>query len=133
MEDAADLSDPQLWLSLSEHKLRMAREHLADEEYRDAVSDAYYAMFHVACAALAGRGIESRRHTGVVSQFADEFVKTGHVDRKLSRTLMRGLQLRSDADYSPRTTIDRDKAEQAITEAEAFVVAVRLLVKTEKE
>ncbi len=53
MEESADLTDPQLWLSLSDDKLRTANKHLADGEYRDAVSDAYYAMFHVARAALA--------------------------------------------------------------------------------
>jgi uncharacterized protein (UPF0332 family) len=126
MENSADLTGPQLWLAWAEHKLTMAREHLADEEYRDAVSDAYYAMFHVARAALATSGVESRRHTGVVSRFAEVFVKTGKVDRESSRTFMRGLQLRADADYSPRISFNREKATQAV--AEAFVARVRMLV-----
>jgi uncharacterized protein (UPF0332 family) len=129
MKDSADLTDSQLWLALSEHKLKMAREHLSDGEYRDAVSDAYYAMFHIARAVLATSGVESRRHTGVVSRFAEFFVKTGKVDRELSRTLMRGLQLRADADYSPRISLNREKATQAVAEAEAFVAQVRVFVK----
>jgi uncharacterized protein (UPF0332 family) len=128
VEDSADLTDAQLWLALSEHKLRMAREHLAGGEYRDAVSDAYYAMFHVARAALITSGVESRRHTGVISRFAELFVKTDKVDRELSRTLMRGLQLRADADYSPRVSLNREKATQAVAEAEAFVAQVRVFV-----
>jgi uncharacterized protein (UPF0332 family) len=128
MKDAANSTDSQLWLAMSDHKLKMARKHLADGEYRDAVADAYYAMFHVARAALATSGIESRRHTGVVSRFAEFFVKTGKVDRELSRVLMRGLQLRADADYSPRISLDREKATQVVADAEAFVAQVRVFV-----
>ena len=127
-ENSADLSDSQLWASLSEQKLRTARKHLADGEYRDAVSDAYYAMFHIARAALTASGVESRRHTGVASHFAEEFVKTGRVDKELSRTLMRGLQLREDADYAPRTIINEEKAKQAVAEAEAFVTQAKVFV-----
>ena len=127
MEESTNLTDSQLWLALSEHKLKMAREHLVDQEYRDAVSDAYYAMFHVARAALANAGVESRRHTGVASRFAEFFVKTGKVDRESSRTLVRGLQLRADADYSPRISLNREKAAQAVAEAEAFA-QVRVFV-----
>lgn len=129
MEESADLTDPQLWLSLSDAKLRTAHKHLADGEYRDAASDAYYAMFHVARAALASAGVESRRHTGVAAHFAEVFVKTGKVDRELSRALMRGLQLRTDADYAPRTIVNREKAAQAVAEAETFVAQVRVFVK----
>jgi uncharacterized protein (UPF0332 family) len=127
VEEPADLTDPQLWLSLADHKLRMARKHVDDGEYRDSGSDSYYAMFHVARAALAVSGIESRRHSGIASLFSEIFVKTGKVERELSRTLMRSLQLRDDADYAPRTTTNREKAEQALAEAEAFVGQVRTL------
>ncbi len=41
---------------------------------------------------------------------------------------MRGLQLRNDADYSPRTTVNQEKAAQAVAEAEAFVAMVRVFV-----
>lgn len=75
-------------------KAEEARKHPADGEYREAVSDVYYAVFHIARAALAASGIEARRHTGVASHFAEVFVKTDKVDKELSRTLMRGLQLR---------------------------------------
>ena len=128
MDETADLTDPQLWLSLSDHKLRMAQKHLADGEYRDAVSDAYYAMFHVARAALASAKVESRRHTGVATHFAEVFVKTGKVNKELSRTFMRGMQLRDDADYAPRTTVNKEKATLAVAEAEAFVATLRVFV-----
>ena len=53
---------------------------------------------------------------------------TGKVERELSRTLMRGLQLRADADYAPRTIVNHAKAVQAVAEAEVFVAKVPVFV-----
>ena len=43
--------------------------------FSEAISEAYYAMFHAAKALLALRGIHPKTHAGVVSQFGLQFVK----------------------------------------------------------
>jgi len=52
---------------------------LADGLYDDAVSRAYYAVFHSARAALKIKGIETVSHKGLISQFALHLVKAGEV------------------------------------------------------
>ena len=45
--------------------------------FSEAISEAYYAMFHAAKALLALRGIHPKTHAGVVSQFGLQFVTEG--------------------------------------------------------
>lgn len=69
-------------LERAEEKLRSANLLFENKMFADAISEAYYAMFHAAKALLALKGIYPKTHAGVVSQFGllysspsmDEFV-----------------------------------------------------------
>ena len=58
----------------AEEKLRAANLLLENNMFSEAISEAYYAMFHAAKALLALRGIYPKTHAGVVSQFGLQFV-----------------------------------------------------------
>lgn len=66
---------------LAFYRLQSAKERLAVAEdlfklghYRDCLSKAYYSLFQAARATL---GLDSRKHSGVISAFNINFVKTG--------------------------------------------------------
>ncbi len=88
--------------------------------FDDVVSKSYYVMFYSAKAALLAVDMDLHRHSAVVSQFAQHFVKTGHADKRYSRILARAMQAREASDYDPRTRASRQDAEQAVADAEAF-------------
>lgn len=67
MEEKLELI--QVWLTLAEEKLEVARELLELSRFDDTVSKAYYVMFHSAKAALLAVDVDLRRHAAVVSQF----------------------------------------------------------------
>ena len=115
----------QVWLSLAEEKLEVARELLDLSRFDDAVSKAYYVMFYSAKAALLAVDVDLRRHSGVVSQFGQSFVKGGYADRRYSRILARAMQAREASDYDPRTRASRQDAQQAVADAEAFLEKAR--------
>lgn len=126
MEEAAgDLSDPELWFEMADHRLGTCQRHFEAEEYRDSVSDAYYAMFYAARAALASIKDEARRHSSVLSRFSDQFVKTGHLDRRYSTLLAQRMRSREEADYVIRAKVTREKARAALADADEFVRAVK--------
>ena len=69
---------------LARHRLERARESLREGDaleaagaLRGAVSRWYYAALHAARALLATRGVDSARHSGVISLFQAHFVKAG--------------------------------------------------------
>ena len=123
MEEKLELI--QVWLSLAEEKLEVARELLDLSRFDDTVSKAYYVMFYSAKAALLAVDVDLRRHSGVVSQFGQRFVKGGYADRRYSRILARAMQAREASDYDPRTRASRQDAQQAVADAEAFLEKAR--------
>lgn len=58
-----------------------ARRDFQAGDYDLAVSRGYYAMFHLAVAALKMRGAEYRRHAGVIAAFREKFVAEAQFPR----------------------------------------------------
>lgn len=67
-------------------RLRVAEKLLRDGEYEDAVSRAYYAMYHAAKAALATVNVFPKTHEGVVSEFGRRLILTGDFPKELGKS-----------------------------------------------
>lgn len=115
----------EAYLALADEKLIIARKLAALSHYDDAVSRAYYAMFHSAKAALLTVGSDPHSHSGVASEFSRHFVKAGQVNRQYSRMLTKAMQARQSSDYSPTIRAFQPDAEQTIADAEAFVAKIK--------
>jgi len=94
----------------------------------DAVSRAYYAMFHGASALLESKRIDVSSHRGVMSAVGQEWVRTGRMDRALIRKLQDAFRRRQDADYAALSDLDEEDARELIAWAEEFLQAVRDLL-----
>ena len=124
-----ELEEVQTYLKLAEEKLIVARDLLGLAHYRDVVAKAYYTMFYAAKAALLTAGAGGvRRHTGVVSFFAEHFVKTGKIDRRYSASLARALNDRIAADYQVEFEATEELARQSMADAEAFLAKAQEIV-----
>ena len=99
---------------LSEHK-----------KYRSAVSRAYYAMFYAVLALLATKSYTTSKHSGVISAFDRDFVKTGCFDKSLSKWLHDAFDLRQRADYREMFDVDASKTLEVIAHAREFVAVIR--------
>lgn len=118
-------------LKLAEAELQLAAENLAaaalvadNRLYRNAVTDLYYAAYHVAVALLAAHGIETASHDGVQSQFGLHFVKTGAIDKNAGKFLGNLYHARLTADYKGYVELDRSDYEDAAKQAKVVVEAV---------
>lgn len=65
------------YLQKAEKKLKVAEKLFDSEDYEDAVSRAYYAVFHTTQALLLTEGVKADTHKGVITLFGLLFVKTG--------------------------------------------------------
>ncbi len=104
-----------------EKKLSVAGKLLRSGDYEDAVSRAYYAVYHVAQSLLLTEGQKADTHKGVVTLFGLLFVKTGRFSRNLGKNLANLKDDRESGDYEVFSFIDRETAETALKEAKEFL------------
>jgi uncharacterized protein (UPF0332 family) len=109
------------YLEKANNKLEVAKRLLVLHDYEDAVSRAYYAVFHTAQALLLTEGEKADTHRGVVTLFGLLFVKTGKFKRDLGKYLANLKDDRESGDYEIFSYIDGQTAETAIAEAEEFL------------
>ncbi|HWP62853.1 MAG TPA: HEPN domain-containing protein [Candidatus Binatia bacterium] len=76
-----------------------AAERLVQDGFFDiAAGRAYYAMFYVAEAILAAKGLRFAKHGGVHAAFGQHVVKAGEMDPRYHRWLLDAFDRRVSAD-----------------------------------
>lgn len=112
-------------LKKAEQALKAAQNLLADGLYDDAVSRAYYAVFHSARAALKIKGIETVSHKGLISQFALHLVKAGEVGEEYGDILRQIKEDRETGDYEPLVSFGSEEAAQLVSGAGRFLARMQ--------
>jgi uncharacterized protein (UPF0332 family) len=122
---------------LARHRLERARgaffegDHLlAIGAFTGAVNRFYYAAFYAARALLATREKDSSRHSGVISLFQAQFVKTGTIPSEKARALPRAFEKRQKSDYGDFSTVTQDEAESIRSEVWAFLEECESILST---
>ena len=118
-------------LKRSKQHLKSARDLVRNDDFADSVSRSYYAIFQAARGLLALEGLESRKHSGVISLFNRNFVKTGKVGKRLGVILKDAKRSREMADYTELAEFSREDAEGQIADAEFFIREVERLIAKE--
>lgn len=120
------MRDPDI-VALIAHNIEKANdaviqaEALFDiEQYFGSVNRAYYAIFYVATGILLTKGLGSSKHSGVLSYFDREFIKTNEVDKQWSKIFHDAFELRSMGDYEKMVKISKPQAEKLIHDAKGF-------------
>jgi len=93
-----------------------------------AASRAYYTMFYAAEALLLDKGLAFSKHSAVHAAFGKHFVKTGAVPPEFHRCLIRGLEVRSAADYGKASDVTADEMESQLANAEKFLEMAERLI-----
>ena len=114
------------YIQKAEKKLKVAEKLLKSGDYEDAVSRAYYAVYHAAQALLLTEGQQAESHKGVVTLFGLLFVKTGKFSKKMGKYIANLKDDRESGDYEVISYLDSDTAEAAITEAREFLKEAKL-------
>jgi uncharacterized protein (UPF0332 family) len=114
----------------AEKALRSAKLLLEHIELEDAVSRAYYAMFHAAKAILFSKGVKAKTHKGTISSFGEHIVKKGILDEEYADVLRKTFDLRQKSDYEIYTELDEELVRETVNNAEKFIEKVKELLKT---
>jgi len=106
-------------------RLRVAEKLFGDGDYEDAVSRAYYAMYHAARAVLSTVGVFPKSHEGVVSEFGRKFVLAGVFPKELGKDLADAKAARETYEYSVAVSVGESEAEAILLNAQRFVNAMK--------
>lgn len=117
------------YIQKAEKKLEVAERLFKSDDYEDAVSRAYYAVFHAAQALLLTEGGRAESHKGVATLFGLLFVKTGKFNRNMGKYLASLKDDRESGDYEVFSYMDRETAETAVAEAREFLNEARVYLK----
>lgn len=117
--------------SLVEYRFSEARQTLEEAKilannraYRGSINRSYYAMFYAAMGLLSLKDLGSSKHSGVISFFDREFVKTGELSKALSRSFHRAFEERQMSDYGEMLEPDELTAMELIEEADIFISTI---------
>ena len=88
-------------------------------------------MFYALLALLATKQLGTSRHSGAISLFDREFVKTGVFPPELSKALHLAFDRRQTHDYGEMIDLNADTSDEAIADATKFVDAVRQYLNTQ--
>ncbi|MEI6125179.1 MAG: HEPN domain-containing protein [Pseudomonadota bacterium] len=92
---------------------------------RGALNRVYYSMFYATLALLATKELSSSKHSGVISLFHKEFVKTGLISADVAKFLDIAFDLRNKCDYREFVEPERARVIELLEEADIFIKKVK--------
>ena len=113
-------------------RLRVAERLLQEGEYEDAVSRAYYAMYHAAKAALSTLNVFPKTHEGTLKEFGLKLIKERKLPKELGIIFSDARSLRETADYAITSVIGVEDARWSVGAAERFLKQVAEYLKKSK-
>ncbi len=119
------MSDSDALFLKAERFIRSARVLADDGDFDSAASRLYYAMFFVAEALLAERGVAFSSHSAVISAFGQQFAKPKEIDPRYHRALLTGFSQRQLGDYAVYSGLSDVDIESLTSEAVSFLAAAR--------
>lgn len=118
-KEAIDLSLYRL--SKAKNDLKDAQKTLELEMLDTAANRSYYAIFHAARAAMALDGQDYKKHSGVISNFQKDYIKTEIFDKVMSNIIKSAFDMRSDSDYEDFYVVPKEDVVKQVEEAEYFI------------
>jgi uncharacterized protein (UPF0332 family) len=108
-------------LAASENKLKSAEILLDAGQWADAVSRAYYVVYHAISAVLFSQDLVFSSHAQSIGAFNKQFVKTGIFPKDFGRILVKIQMDRENADYRVSAAISEELARDDVTKAKEIL------------
>ena len=99
-------------------------------DYNGAISRAYYAAFHALKALEVLDGFDSKKHSGAISYFRQNYIKTGKLDEHMSYIIGRLQEARGASDYDVAMRFQLIDAQEALDNAKTFVGEIEKYIKS---
>lgn len=118
-------------VSLSKVRLATAKDCLKDSQVlinsdscKASANRSYYAVFHAMRAVLVFDEFDSKKHSGIISEFRKRYIKTGIFDAEISKIIDIQFSVRTHSDYDDFYVISKSATVSQLLEAEKMVAEV---------
>ena len=121
---------------LMRYRLEQARECLhtaeatVDVSMKNAANRSYYCIFHAMRAVLALDEFDSKKHSGIISYFRQNYIKTGKFKADFSKTIAKAFEVRGGSDYQDFYVVSKPEVLEQIENAKLFLEAVEAYINT---
>jgi uncharacterized protein (UPF0332 family) len=131
-EDRDELKEQiQSIVKKAKRSIKAAKRLIGDEDYDFASSRLYYAAFYAMEAVLLTKNLTSSKHTGIISQFNQFFVKEGIFPKNFSKIISRLFRERQVGDYGFYIDITEDEILEDVKATENFLGKIKKYLKQE--
>ena len=98
---------------------------LKAEEYKGAANRAYYAAFHSLRAVLILDSFDSKKHSGIIAKFRENYLKTELFNKEISDYISSLFRVRSASDYDDFYIVSKEEAISQVDKAEKIICQVK--------
>lgn len=131
-EDKVSLS--KVRLDTAKNCLRDSQILINSESFKASANRSYYAVFHAMRAVLVFDEFDSKKHSGIISEFRKRYIKTGILSTEISKIIDIQFSVRSHSDYDDFYVISKNESINQLHEAEKMVSEVeKYLIKLYNE
>ena len=113
--------------------LKASKILLDDECYSDSANRSYYAIFHAINAINALNEEGFKKHSGVLSNFNQKYIKTEIIEKEYGKTANTAFDVRKDNDYSDFYVVSKKEVTEQHENAIRFVERIERFIKEEIE
>lgn len=111
----------------AEKDFSTAKDSLKVRNFKWAIIQAYYSMFHSARALLYNKNYREKSHYCLIVALSAIYVETGELSVAFIEGLKKGKNLRENADYYDEWSLEG--AKEMINLAEGFIKAAKKILK----
>ncbi|MGD2088983.1 MAG: HEPN domain-containing protein [Candidatus Aminicenantes bacterium] len=131
-EDREELKEQiQSIIKKAIRSIKAAKRLIGDEDYDFASSRLYYAVYYAMEAVLLTKNLTSSKHTGIISQFNQFFVKEGIFPKNFSKIISRLFRERQVGDYGFYIDITEEEILEDVKSSEYFLKKIKQYLKQE--
>lgn len=119
-------------LELSKYRIEKAESDLESSaimfqngKFAQSLNRSYYSIFHATRALLAFDKFDSKKHSGVISYFNQNYIKTEKIDVKYGQILMAAEKIRTQSDYDDFYIASKQEAETQLFNAREFIEKIK--------
>ena len=101
--------------------LKASKILLDDECYSDSANRSYYAIFHAINALNALDDVGFKKHSGVMSNFNQKYIKTDIFEKEYGKIANSAFEIRKDNDYADFYVVSKNEVIEQHESAVKFV------------
>jgi len=120
-------------LAIAQERLDFAGKILELGDYKTVANRSYYAVFSAMRAVLALDGFDSKKHSGIISEFRKNYLKTGILDPSLSGIIDSLVEIRQGSDYDDFYIVSHEEVIEQLSGARLFVSEIKAYLGTRYE